>query len=91
MTEPDTFNASVFLDRALSRILSTFGNLVFLADLRDYTGPIVELPFRKKQIDRALQQKHREIFFIWLGRADGRSGRVPEKAKVTIAMRRSRA
>ncbi len=38
-----------------------------LADLRDKTDPRAELLYGKAPIEAALQEKHREIFFAWLG------------------------
>lgn len=62
------FDASDFVNLALSPIPSTFGRLVLLAELRDYTADeLAELLYGKEQIAAALQQKHRDIFFAWLG------------------------
>ncbi len=63
------FDASDFVNLALSPIPSAFGQLVFLADLlRDHNvDPLAELLYGKEQIDAALQAKHCEIFSAWLG------------------------
>ena len=62
------FDASDFVNLALSPSPSTFGRLVLLADLRDHdTNPLAVGLYGKAQIDAALERKHREIFFAWLG------------------------
>jgi hypothetical protein len=62
------FDASDFVNLALSPSPSTFGRLVLLADLRDHdTNPLAVELYGKAQIDAALERKHREIFFAWLG------------------------
>jgi hypothetical protein len=71
----DTFDqhgASDFTELALSRIPSTFGKLAFLAALKQsntgrYDHPLTALVYGKDQIDAALRQKHREMFYAWLG------------------------
>jgi len=63
----DKFDASAFINLALLPPPSTFGSLVLLADLRDNTDPLAELLYGKAPIKAALQEKHREIFFAWLG------------------------
>ena len=61
------FDASDFVNLALSPSPSTFGRLVLLADLRDHdTDPLAVELYGKAQIDAALERKHREIFFAWL-------------------------
>jgi hypothetical protein len=64
----DKFDASDFVNLALSPIPSTFGRLAFLADLRDHhSEPLAEMLYGKEQISAAIQKKHRELFFAWLG------------------------
>ena len=61
------FDASDFVNLALSPSPSTFGRLVLLADLRDHdTDPLAAELYGKAQIDAALERKHREIFRAWL-------------------------
>jgi hypothetical protein len=61
------FDASDFVNLALSPSPSTFGRLVLLADLRDHdTNPLAVELYGKAQIDAALERKHHEIFFAWL-------------------------
>jgi hypothetical protein len=71
MSEENPFNkfdASDFVNLALSPIPSTFGRLVLLADMRDQeTDQLAKMLYGKEQIDEALRQKHREVFFAWLG------------------------
>ncbi len=67
MAEQKPFDASDFVNLALSPVPSTFGKLVALADLRDgVNDPLADGLYGKEQIDAALRQKHREIFFAWL-------------------------
>jgi hypothetical protein len=64
----DKFDASDFVNLALSPIPSKLGRLVFLADMRDHdTDQLAKMLYGKDQIDEALRQKHREVFFAWLG------------------------
>jgi hypothetical protein len=61
------FEASDFVNLALSPIPSTFGKLLFLADLRDHhSEPLADMLYGKEQIQAVLQTKHREIFLAWL-------------------------
>jgi hypothetical protein len=63
----DKFGASDFVNLALSPIPSKFGRLVLPADLRDHeTDQLTKMLYGKEQIDEALRQKHREVFFVWL-------------------------
>ena len=66
-----TFGASDFVDLAISKIPSSFGQLTFLAGLRDestgrYTDPLAALLYGK-QLDTVIEQRHRELFLVWLG------------------------
>jgi len=68
----DQHHASDFIDLALSRIPSAFEKLAFLAGLRHpnpgrYDDPLAVLVYGEDQIDAALRQKHREMFYGWLG------------------------
>jgi hypothetical protein len=65
---PDKFDASDFVNLALSQIPSKFGRLVLLADLRDKNNDeLANMLYGKEQIDEALRRKHREVFLAWLG------------------------
>jgi hypothetical protein len=64
----DKFDASDFVNLALSKIPSEFGRLALLADLRDQNDDeLANMLYGKEQIDQALRRKHREIFLAWLG------------------------
>jgi hypothetical protein len=64
----DKFDASDFVNLALSPIPSKFGRLVCLAGLRDHENdPLADMLYGKGPIDAALQEKHREVFNTWLG------------------------
>jgi hypothetical protein len=66
------FDASDFVNLALSPIPSTFGRLVLMAESLDHTtDELAELLYGKEQIAAALEQKHRDIFFAWF--SGGRS------------------
>ena len=66
-----TFGASDFVDRALTQIPTYFGKLKLLADLRDdSTGRYIEtlaMFVYGKQLHVVLEERHREVFFAWLG------------------------
>ena len=64
----DKFDASDFVNLALTPIPSKLGRLVLLADMRDHdTDQLAEMLYGKEQIEEALRQKHHEVFFAWLG------------------------
>ena len=59
----DKFDASDFVNLALSPVPSEFGRLVLLADLRDHDNDqLADMLYGKGTIDGAFRQKHREIF-----------------------------
>ena len=64
----DKFDASDFVNLALSKIPSEFGRLALLADLRDQNDDeLANMLYGKEELDQALRGKHREIFLAWLG------------------------
>ncbi len=64
----DKFDASDFVNLALSPIPSKFGRLVLLADLRDHDNDqLADMLYGKGPIDGAFRQKHLELFAAWLG------------------------
>src|SRR5580704_10659706 len=64
----DKFDASDFVNLALSPIRSNFGRLVLLADMQDYNNDqLADMLYGKEPIDAALRQKHCEVFAGWLG------------------------
>jgi len=71
VTAPVDLGISDFVDRALSRIPSTFGKLAFLASLRDehsgrYGDSLAVLLYGREQTEACLKQKHGDTFFAWL-------------------------
>jgi len=61
------FDASDFVNLAVSPRSSTFGKLALVAELRENdTDPLADGLYGKAQIDAALQHRHHEIFSAWL-------------------------
>lgn len=64
----DKFDASDFVNLALSPVPSKFGRLVLLADMRDGNNDqLADMLYGKEPLNAALRQKHREVFAAWLG------------------------
>jgi hypothetical protein len=65
----EDFDAFDCVNLTISSVPSTFGKLVFLADLlRDRNiDPLTEALYGKASIEAVLEWKQREIFFAWLG------------------------